>query len=133
MKGQIIKDAGGNNTDTTVIFACKRSGILAVKTAGVKSGYEIIPIECACSLDSREVIDRYVSGAERIMIISCHPDNCRSIHGDTSARLKIKRICAETGISPSMLSLHSIAANEPAKFKTLAEGSAGNEKENSDE
>ncbi len=133
IKGQVIEDTKENNRDGTVIFACKRSGLLAEKAVDVKSGYEIIPIDCACSLDSKEIIKQYAAGAERIMVFSCHSDNCRSIHGDTSARLQINKVYEDTGIPKSMLSLHSIAANEPVKFKKLIEGTTSINKENSDE
>ncbi len=138
IKGQTAPVESKNRTQSTVIFACKRSAALAEKSISFNDSnnrpdYRIIPVDCACSLDSKEVINQFVEGAEKIMVITCHNENCLSMNGSTSARLKIEKIYADTGVSQSMLSLHSVAANEPAKLKELINRAKHSQKESSDE
>ncbi|MFC1837963.1 FAD-dependent oxidoreductase [Thermodesulfobacteriota bacterium] len=121
----------------TVIFACTRSAFLAEmeyrNSNDIQSGYKIIPVDCACSLDSREVMDQLLGDAEKIMVMTCHTDNCRSTRGYSSARSKIARIYNDTGIPRSMLTIHPVAANEPVKFKNIIEETAAEYKESSNE
>lgn len=134
----IDSNVQSDNPHGTLIYACKRSAFLAeheIKSAvsGKMPDYKIIPVDCACSLDPREIIDRFANGTGKIMVMACHPGNCRSVHGDESARSKISRIYEDTGLTQSELSIHSIAANEPYRLKRLIEGKSGSQKENSHE
>jgi len=121
----------------TVIFGCKRSAILAEKASqqseGKQSGYKIIPIDCACSLDSREVMEQLLGGVKKIMVITCHSGNCQSMQGNSSTRAKITKIFNDTGISPSTLTVYSIAANEPVKIKKLIKEAVMEHKEKTNE
>ncbi|MBN1904953.1 MAG: FAD-dependent oxidoreductase [Deltaproteobacteria bacterium] len=129
--GSEADGAGLSDFSGAVVFACKRSLAIANnspdKMNGDLNGCKIIPIDCACSLDPRLVIDYFAAGAERIMVMSCHPDNCVSIHGNSSAGKKAERIFKDTGISRSMLSVHAIAANEPVRLKHLIKGALSQE------
>ena len=120
-----------------IIFACLRSAFLAEMeyrdSNNIPSGYRIIPIDCACNLDSREVMDQLLDGTEKILVMTCHTDNCRSKHGYSSSQAKIARICNDTGITESMLTIHPVAANEPEKFKNIVEAASADNKENLNE
>ena len=132
-----VKPEEVNEFKGTVVFACMRSAFLAEmeyrNSNDIQSEYRIIPVDCACSLDSKEVMDQLLGGAEKVMVMACHTDNCRSKHGYSSARSKIDRIYNDTGIAQSMLTVHAVAANEPVKFNNIIEDAAVEHKENINE
>ena len=117
----------------TIVFACERSAFLAEKDLRRENsdinGYTVIPIDCTCSLDSRIIMECLFKGASRIMVMGCHKDNCRSMIGDRHAYAKISRVLNETGISPSVLTYHPIAANEPVRLGQLIQNKSLDQKE----
>ena len=136
IKGSEADGAGLSGLSGALVFACKRAIAVADnspdKMNEALKGCKIIPIDCACSLDPKLIIDHFAAGAQRIMVMSCHPENCLSIHGNSSAEKKAERIYKDTGIPLSMLSVHAIAANEPVRLVNLIKGDLS-QKENSDE
>jgi len=136
IKGSVTDVAETSGLSGTLVFACKRSLAIADNSPDKMNeplmGCKIIPIDCACSLDPKSVIDHLAAGAKKIMVMSCHPDNCLSVHGSSSACKKAERIFKDTGFIRSMLSVHAIAANEPVRLKHLIH-SALNKEDISDE
>jgi heterodisulfide reductase subunit A len=112
-----------NQARKTVIFACERSAALAEKgLQQVKENYynegniEVIPVQCAGSLDIKTLMEPFLMGAEKVLVAACHEGNCRSMNGGGNAAARIKRVHYETGISTSSFEYYSIAANEPFKM-----------------
>jgi heterodisulfide reductase subunit A len=131
IKGRETDGAGPSDPSGALIFACKRALAIANNSPDKMNeslkGCKIIPIDCACSLDPKLLIDRFAAGAQRIMVMSCHPENCVSIHGNSSAGKKAERIFKDTGLPRSMLSIHAIAANEPVRLANLIKGALSQE------
>ncbi len=126
IKGSETEKAAVTDSKGALVFACKRAIAIADNSPDKMdtplNGCKIIPIDCACSLDPKLVIDHFAAGAEGVMVMSCHPDNCVSIHGNSSAESKAERIYKDTGIQRSMLRVHAIAANEPVRLKQMIKG-----------
>lgn len=108
----------------TVVFACERSGALAAGEAH-QMGFigqeeiEVTPVSCAARINVETLLQPLVNGSKRVMIATCHAGNCRSTVGPENAAAKVTRIFTETCLPATMLSYHSIAANEPAAFAAL--------------
>lgn len=116
----------------TVVFVCERSAGLAVKSVkqterGDNKDISIVPIPCAGQLDAGTLINPFLRGAGRVMVVACHNGNCRSMKGGKVASSRIERICTEMSLSSLMLSYHALAANETGKMRHLIRSAAGGE------
>ncbi len=105
----------------TVVFACERSAALAGKEArrlglGTMEDVRIRPVACAGSVGIETMLAPLLRDAERVVVLGCHPGNCRSGQGGSLALSQIKRTAMNIGLSEKALEYGHVAANEPAKF-----------------
>jgi heterodisulfide reductase subunit A len=104
----------------TVVFACQRSGLLAAKAASLdKPNTHIIPVRCAGQIDEQTLLQPLLDGASAVRIAACHDGNCRSMTGSRTADARANKLTAQIGLQPGELSLHTIAANEPARMANI--------------
>ncbi|MBU1053789.1 MAG: hydrogenase iron-sulfur subunit [Proteobacteria bacterium] len=108
----------------TVIFACERSGELALKSAknmGIFSdeNSKIIHVPCAGRIGEAMMLQQLLNGAKRVIIAACHEGNCRSLKGNKFAAEKANLIVKYTGLPETTIRHFSVAANEPVKIARI--------------
>ncbi len=107
-----------------VVFACENSGMKAAEEAEklkltVPEKLTIVSLPCGGRLDTAHILKALERGADGVVVLVCHIDNCRYLHGNerTVKRVdELKRLLDAAGIEPNRLTLSHIAAVEPAKF-----------------
>ncbi len=108
----------------TVVFACQQSAVPSLNMAG-KKGLTVpieatfIEVPCAGRVDETVMMKALEQGAERVLVMGCHPEVCRSLHGNLLAEKRVKRIrglLEATGVNPEIIQYHPIANNEPYRL-----------------
>jgi len=119
---QIRADVGENPLVT--VFACENSAIPAADAAGLHgyeygSDIEIITIPCAGRIDPRAVLGALERGAERVLVLGCHPESCKYLTGSSRSEKRLHRLrtmLENAGADPSRVTFGGISAVEPLKF-----------------
>ena len=65
-----------------------------------------------------------IQGAGGVLVLGCHPHNCRSLHGSQSARGKAERVRASLealGMDGQRVAFDSVASNESARLAHILE------------
>ena len=89
--------SAGQDAMRTVLFGCSRSGL---RPAGdpadgpppVPARTSVIEVPCACSVSEEMLLEAFLKGAERVVIVGCHPDNCVSQRGSSVGERRAQRV-----------------------------------------
>jgi len=119
---QITAEIGG--TPQITVFACENSAIPAAVSAGSSglaydANISIIRVPCAGKIDMRHVLAAFEDGAEKVIILACHPESCRYLTGASRAEKRVQRMqnaLERAGYDSSRLCFHGLAAIEGHKF-----------------
>ena len=105
-----LEDAGSGAKDgtRTVLFCCSRSGLGPTDKGGEDalsdSGQtSLIEVPCACSVSEEMLLAAFLKGAEKVVVVGCHPDNCVSQRGSAVGEKRTQRVArylAATGRDP---------------------------------
>ncbi|MBN2439598.1 MAG: hydrogenase iron-sulfur subunit [Deltaproteobacteria bacterium] len=122
-----------NGKAPVVVFCCQNSPVPALESAarqGLQMPAEVVPIEVPCAgyVSQTEIMAALDAGAEKVLVIACHEDNCRSCMGSTSARgrsAQVKKDLAALGMGDQLVCFHAVAANEPHRLVHILEDAAG--------
>jgi len=106
------------------IFCCARSAVPARNMAqavggGLPQNLSFIEVPCAGAVSQLHVLKAFENGADGVMVMGCHPDNCRSGRGTLLARTRsntLKTLLSALGIEGERLAFESLAANMGAEF-----------------
>ena len=109
---------------SATIFACENSALPAAeaaKSCGFKpdSNINFVNVPCAGKVDTRDVLTALEKGAEKVVIIACHPESCQYLTGASRAQNRVKRIndmLAKAGFGSERVVFKGISAVESAKF-----------------
>ena len=122
-----------------VIFGCQRSAGVAwrkFKACGrqevqgsrfkfqVQSDVEFISLPCAGKVDPDYLLGALTMGAEGVMVLACPEENCRSIHGNTYARERIREArnyIEEAGLQPEQIRFEHLSSNMGWYLKEIIE------------
>lgn len=115
---------------TLVVFGCRRGAGRARELARhlgleVPAGHVFVPLECAGLVSIQALMDAFLAGAGGVMVMACHPGNCRSEKGDEFARRRVEeagKLMAEAGMEAERLRFHTLAANSGADFARSIRG-----------
>jgi len=111
-------------TPMIAVFCCSRSGTGAADLARCM-GYDlperltVLEIPCAGGLSYDHVFAAFQRGADGLLALTCHTDNCHSNTGNTYARHRLEQLSAvfrQMGFSTERLRWHSLASNMGAEF-----------------
>ncbi|MCP4747869.1 MAG: FAD-dependent oxidoreductase [Desulfobacteraceae bacterium] len=110
------------NKAHTFVFACQRSGALAVKEAkrlGLELGdtVHIEPVSCAGRVSIETMLKPLFGAAKRVLVAGCHNGNCRSGDSGEHAQKRVRFIKNELALSLSELDFIPVSANEPEKLR----------------
>ena len=94
-----LEDAGAGAKDTphTVLFCCSRSG-LGPAGNGSKDALSdpdqtsLVEVPCACSVSEEMLLAAFLKGAEKVVVVGCHPDNCVSQRGSAVGEKRTRRV-----------------------------------------
>jgi F420-non-reducing hydrogenase iron-sulfur subunit len=106
------------------VFACENSAYPAATLAGL-SGSEynanirLIRVPCIGKVDSRDILKALQAGAEKVLVLGCHPENCQYLDGSSRAAKRIERInkiLGKAGVDRKRVVFGPLASVEPARF-----------------
>ena len=109
------------------VFACENSAIPASEAAGAKLGknVKIVEVPCAGKVDPATVLSALESGAEKVLVIGCHPESCQYMSGSGRAEKRVGRVAAmleAAGYDASRVSFCGLSAVEPGRFMEYVKG-----------
>jgi len=110
-------------TNVTV-FACENSAVPAadaVADLDVEYGVDVVLVRvpCAGKVDPRHVLRALENGADKVLVLGCHPDSCQYLTGSTRARERMARLSVvldRAGLASGRVQFGGIAAVEPHRF-----------------
>jgi coenzyme F420-reducing hydrogenase delta subunit/NAD-dependent dihydropyrimidine dehydrogenase PreA subunit len=122
------RPAGPVGTPHIVAFACARSAGPAARAAvakgrGWNASLNLVEVPCAGSLSPEVILSAFGLGADGVLVLTCHEDNCHSRHGNSLASRRVDQARAfldQAGIGSSRLVLQTLAANMPAELAAVA-------------
>jgi len=119
---QIAAEMADNPSLT--VFACENSAYPAATLAGL-SGSEynanirLIRVPCIGKVDSRDILKALQAGAEKVLVLGCHPENCQYLDGSSRVAKRIERInkiLEKAGVDGKRVVFGPLASVEPARF-----------------
>jgi len=113
MAAQVGKQPG------LVVFACENSAVPAAEDSGQAGEVELIKVPCAGDVDPRMVLSALEKGAEKVLIVGCHPENCRYLSGSSRAEKRSERLVArleKAGVDRDRVAFRGIASVQAGKF-----------------
>ncbi|NOZ87630.1 MAG: hydrogenase iron-sulfur subunit [Deltaproteobacteria bacterium] len=110
--------------EPVIVFGCCNSAAHALELAG-RFGLELpdravfIEVPCSGHVSQTEVLNGLALGAQGVIILGCHSDNCRSVRGSRSARGKAFQVAEDLkamGLEDKFSRFYGIASNEPFRL-----------------
>jgi coenzyme F420-reducing hydrogenase delta subunit/Pyruvate/2-oxoacid:ferredoxin oxidoreductase delta subunit len=110
-----------------VAFACRRSAAPALREAfaaqaGRTGALHLIEVPCAGGLPPEVVLSAFQTGADGVLVLACHADNCYSRHGNRLAHQRMDLAAAfldHCGAGSGRLAFKTLASNMPAEAAVL--------------
>ncbi len=102
-------------------FCCSRSAGLAARAAvGLdREGLSVVAVPCAGSLSPEMLLTPFRRGAEGVLVLTCHADNCHSREGRGLAAQRAEQTAAflgRIGMEAGRIRIASLAANMGGEF-----------------
>jgi coenzyme F420-reducing hydrogenase delta subunit/ferredoxin len=103
-----------------IAFACQQSAVPAASGAGreglaLPAEVLLIDVPCAGMVGEQLILDALEQGAQSVLVLGCHHDNCRSQSGSDLAGKRVERVgelLREADLGPDRVQFHALAANE---------------------
>ena len=125
MEAQILASTEkGVDAPQIIAFCCQNSGYEAGQMARLFSsslpeGLQMIKVPCAGKVDVEYILTAFEAGADGVLVLACHKDNCKSQRGNTFAEWRVEdagRMLEEIGMEKERLHFATIASNMPVEF-----------------
>ncbi|CAN2039544.1 4Fe-4S ferredoxin-type domain-containing protein [Candidatus Magnetomoraceae bacterium gMMP-15] len=128
IKGQVKEFTSSKKADPQIIaFCCQNSGYEAYEMAKafneLPAGLEVIKVPCAGKIDLDYIMTAFAEGADGVMLMVCHTDNCKSERGNTYASWRVSeahRMMEEIGLSKERLQFVKLPSIAGKKFSKMA-------------
>ena len=123
--GAALADVNGD--PAIVAFCCQNSALAAGEMAvqfqmPLPAGLRLVQVPCAGKIDLQYILDAFVKGADGVLVMACHPGNCKSERGNTYAGWRVEdaqRIMTGAGLDADRLRFATLAANMGSDFRTI--------------
>ena len=110
-----------------IAFCCQNSAYEAGQMArlfgsSLPEGLQMIKVPCAGKVDVDHILTAFEAGADGVLILACHKDNCKSQQGNTFAEWRVEdagRLLGEIGLEMERLHFATIASNMPVEFARI--------------
>lgn len=88
---------GAEGTPRAVVFCCSRSGFRLREAGGLEDlslppRTSLVEVPCACSVSEEMLLAAFLKGAEKVVVVGCHPDNCVSQRGSSVGEKRVQRV-----------------------------------------
>jgi len=115
------------NAPHIVAFCCSRSAVQAGRMANwlgweAPPGLKIVQVPCAGGISIRHILGAFEIGANGVLVLSCHTDNCHSEYGNRYARARVTQLQSlllSIGINPDRLAIRTLASNMGVEFAEI--------------
>ncbi len=128
-------EAGGNREGASdfipdvTVFCCSRSAGPAREMARAMNGafpkgISFVDVPCAGAVSRLHLLNVLSNGADGVLVVGCHPDNCHSGGGTLLARERsdgLKTLLPRLGVAHERLAFQNLAANMGAEFSRILE------------
>jgi coenzyme F420-reducing hydrogenase delta subunit len=102
-----------------LIFGCARSAGQALalcRLSGqpIPAGVHFVEVPCGGAVATRHLLAAFESGADGVMLCTCHTDNCQSETGNRVAHKRasiVKKQLLAAGVDVERLRISTVAAN----------------------
>lgn len=102
-----------------VAFCCQNSAYEALTMAkqfdlDMPDNLKPIKVPCAGKIDSDYILKAFAKGAKGVLVLACHPGNCKSEHGNTYAKWRVNDIQNKLeviGVDKDKLMFSTVASN----------------------
>lgn len=119
---------GGDGS--VIVFACENSGLPAADRAGLERmeyspEVQIVPVPCAGRVDPVHVLRSLQSGARKVVVLGCHEQACKYLHGISRARARLERLkrqLGELGLESDCIEIGSLMAADAGRFVDFVSG-----------
>ncbi|MDO9542059.1 MAG: hydrogenase iron-sulfur subunit [Kiritimatiellia bacterium] len=119
---QLAVEAGAN--PRVIVFACENSAFPAAEAAGAAgmgygSSVQLIRVPCAGDVSPRNVLAALEKGAQKVVVMGCHPESCLYLSGSCRASGRMGRLqgmLEKAGVDKARVSFIGLAPVEPVKF-----------------
>jgi len=109
-----------------VVMGCARSAGVAMQNLratgwSLPDDVEWVEMPCASAIAELHMMRAFESGAENVLVLSCHHGACRSLEGDERLARRVTAVQAlltEIGIAPSALVHQRMAPNMASDLRT---------------
>lgn len=124
---QGAQSIGSQSTPLIMVFSCGRSAMPASRLAEVMGhtlpmGAKVIQVPCAGSLSADDLLTAFQNGADGVLLLTCHIDNCHSSHGNRFARERaniIQTRFEQIGFESERIRIQTLAANMGTAFAEI--------------
>lgn len=110
-----------------IAFCCNWCAYAGADLAGISRiqyspDIRILRVMCSGRVDPALVLKCYERGADGVMVLGCHPGDCRYIAGNEEAQRRVETtrdLMELLGIDPRRLLLEWISASEGERFANV--------------
>ncbi|MDQ7778172.1 MAG: hydrogenase iron-sulfur subunit, partial [Planctomycetota bacterium] len=111
----------------TLVLCCKRSAQQARETLAahkwtVPKDVCFVEVPCAGRVDTGLILKAFETGHERVLVLGCHEDACKSIYGNTAAQRRVdylKKNLPAIGIAADRLEMRRLAASQVERLAAV--------------
>jgi coenzyme F420-reducing hydrogenase delta subunit len=134
-QANLIEQAGlGLEQDTAapgkprmVAFCCSRSAAQAGHMAtcmgqAIPPNLTVVEVPCAGGISIRHILGAFEMGADGVLVLTCHMDNCHSEYGNQYAHARAHQLqgtLQSIGLNANRLHVRTLASNMGFEFAEI--------------
>ena len=107
-----------------IVFCCNWCSYAGADLAGISRfqitpHFRVIRTYCSARVDPEFILHAYKRGADGVLVLGCHPENCKYLTGSSRSKARIQRLQAmleKAGADSSKVAFGGIASVEPLRF-----------------
>ncbi|MCP4668059.1 MAG: hydrogenase iron-sulfur subunit, partial [Deltaproteobacteria bacterium] len=118
-----------NQTPSILAFCCQNSAheaahLAALSGVALPATMKLIKVPCAGKVDGDYILSAFRSGADGVMVLACHHESCKSIHGSHMAQWRVEALHAaleESGLEKERLLFGTLAPGMMSDFVKMSQ------------